>query len=158
MEEKAIMNKETPSPQLEYAGMWIRSWAGLIDVILLFVGLIFIGITIFFMLGEEFFLILLAPFSNTITSPIEIMSLVLIIIYFAALQTSNWQGTVGMRACKIKLTNLEGEKTTLIRIFVREFAAYISWSFFIGYLMIAFTKKKQGLHDKLTNTIVIHYT
>ena len=145
MEEKETMIKEeTATPQLEYASIWIRMGAGLIDGIILWIGTFVTHVGVLFTLGGKFIPIL------------DIIDIVLIFAYYIVLQTSNRQATVGMKVCKIKLTTLEGEKTTKMQVFGRELAGILSWVFLIGYIMIAFTEKKQGLHDKLAGTLVIH--
>jgi uncharacterized RDD family membrane protein YckC len=53
-------------------------------------------------------------------------------LYFAVLESSEWQATVGKRALGMMVTDLSG-----------------------GFLMIASTPQKQALHDGLAKTLVI---
>ncbi|QSJ20608.1 RDD family protein [Nostoc sp. UHCC 0702] len=55
------------------------------------------------------------------------------------------------------VTNLNGNKISFDRATGRYFGKYIStMTFLIGYIMAAYTKKKQALHDILAGTLVIN--
>jgi uncharacterized RDD family membrane protein YckC len=54
------------------------------------------------------------------------------------------------------VTDLEGNKPTFARTTLRFFGKYISTLIiFIGFIMIGFTKKHQGLHDKIAGCLVL---
>ena len=58
-------------------------------------------------------------------------------------------------AMDIIVTDLHGNRVSFGRATGRYFAKIISSIIlFIGYLMIAFTEKKQGLHDIIAETLV----
>jgi len=77
-------------------------------------------------------------------------------IYFSVLHSSKWQATIGKRLFGLKVSTLDGEKVHFIRAFSRYFIMiFLSSLFYIGYLMIFFTKRKQALHDLIGKTIVI---
>ena len=132
---------------MSYAGFWLRFLASLIDGIVF--GLICSVVSAFFIgfssssgLSEE-----------TITSYV---SLILPWLYYAIEESSERQATIGKRAMGIKVTNLSGNRVTFIKASVRYFATYLSvLSFFIGFLMAAFTKRKQALHDLIPKTLVV---
>jgi len=55
------------------------------------------------------------------------------------------------------VVDIEGNRITFMRATGRYFSRIISAIIlFFGYLMIAFTDKKQALHDKMTNCIVVN--
>lgn len=65
--------------------------------------------------------------------------------------------TLGKKVMNIKVVNKAGEKLEFLDILYREtIGRYLSSILFIGYIMIAITKNKQALHDKLCNTQVIY--
>jgi len=56
----------------------------------------------------------------------------------------------------IVVTDMNGQRISFGRATGRYFAKIISQIIlFIGYLMIAFTEKKQGLHDIMANCLVV---
>ncbi|NGX38779.1 MAG: hypothetical protein KR126chlam1_00090 [Chlamydiae bacterium] len=77
-------------------------------------------------------------------------------LYFALLESSVWQATLGKRVLGLKVISEEGERISFWRASVRYFSKVLSrLACFIGFLMILFTKKKQALHDKIAATLVI---
>lgn len=77
-------------------------------------------------------------------------------IYYAVFEASRIQGTLGKLAVGIKVTDLHGNRIGFFRASGRYFAKYISATIIgIGYLMAAFTKRKQGLHDMMAGCLVI---
>lgn len=68
-----------------------------------------------------------------------------------------WRGqTPGKMALKLKIIQTNGEEMTYGKAFLRWIGYSISGlTLGIGYLMVAFTKQKQGLHDKIAGTYVI---
>lgn len=52
--------------------------------------------------------------------------------------------------------DLNGEPLTLIRAFGRNFAKLLSvLTFFVGFAMAGFTDRKQALHDRLAEAVLI---
>jgi uncharacterized RDD family membrane protein YckC len=78
------------------------------------------------------------------------------IFYFAIMESSKAQASVGKMALGIKVTDLEGNRITFGKSFLRAIGRLISSAImYIGYIMAAFTDKKQALHDIIANTIVV---
>lgn len=79
-------------------------------------------------------------------------------IYYTVFESSEKQGTLGKLAVGIKVTDLHGNRIGFVRASGRYFAKYISATIIgIGYLMAAFTKRKQGLHDMMAGCLVIRW-
>jgi uncharacterized RDD family membrane protein YckC len=77
-------------------------------------------------------------------------------IYFAGLESSSIQATVGKKLLGLKVTTISGKRIGFLRASVRYFGKILSrLIFMIGFLMIPFTKKKQGLHDMIAQTLVL---
>ena len=77
-------------------------------------------------------------------------------IYFAGFESSRFQATLGKRVLGLKVTSLSGKRIGFLRASVRYFCKILSrLIFMIGFFMIPFTKKNQGLHDKIAQTLVI---
>lgn len=76
-------------------------------------------------------------------------------LYHAILESSPWQGTVGKKLLNLKVANLKGERIGFLRASSRYFLLGLSRLLCgLGFLLIFFTKRKQTLHDKLSNTVV----
>jgi uncharacterized RDD family membrane protein YckC len=76
-------------------------------------------------------------------------------IYYAWLESSPKQATLGKMVLGLRVTDLNGGRISFLRATGRYFAGFLSIiTFCIGYLMIAFTEKKQGLHDIIAGTLV----
>jgi uncharacterized RDD family membrane protein YckC len=77
-------------------------------------------------------------------------------LYFALLESSARQATVGKMALNMIVTDEDGRRLTFGRATGRYFAKILSTMIFdIGFIMVAFTAKKQGLHDIIAGTLVV---
>ena len=78
-------------------------------------------------------------------------------LYEAFMTSSAWQATVGKRALGMVVTDLDGHGISFGRATGRHFAKLISgMTLGIGFLIVAFTTRKQGLHDMIADTIVVN--
>src|SRR5215467_11311951 len=77
-------------------------------------------------------------------------------LYEAFMTSSEWQATVGKRVMSIIVTDMQGKRISFARATGRHFAKYISAILFgIGFIVAAFTAKRQALHDMIAETLVI---
>lgn len=131
-----------------YAGFWIRLLAYMIDFLVTF----FIGIIIGFIFG------LIIP-KNVMLKFFLFYHLVGILvtwIYYASMESSSKQGTLGKMALGLKVVDFENKRINFGRATGRFFGKILSGILLgIGFIMIAFTQKKQGLHDMIADTFVI---
>lgn len=75
--------------------------------------------------------------------------------YYAGMESSSWQATIGKRLLGIYVTDMKDQRLDFSRATVRWFAQILSGiTLAIGYLMVAFTERKQGLHDMIAGTLV----
>ncbi len=143
--------------EIEYAGFWRRLAAFLIDNILIgitlttiiYVAGLFVGFTLY---NDHYY------FSALVVVTIFILFLFFIGIhwlYYAIMESSSFQGTLGKMVLGIIVTDSKGNKVSFVRATGRHFSKFLSRIFNIGYLIIAFTDKKQGFHDMIANTLVI---
>jgi uncharacterized RDD family membrane protein YckC len=77
--------------------------------------------------------------------------------YFAAMESSERQATIGKSVLSLRVTDYEGRRISFGRATGRFFAKIVSGMvpLFIGYIMAAFTEKKQALHDMIAGTLVL---
>ena len=81
---------------------------------------------------------------------------IIIFGYFAGMESSSKQATYGKRMFGLKVIDEEGYKIGFWHACGRYLAKALSvLTLFIGFLMAAFTEKKQALHDKVGKTLVI---
>lgn len=116
----------------------------------------YVGLGARFLAGVIDALILAIP--NFIVSAITagLGSIVLVWLYFALMHSSERQATFGQQAMGMVITDMAGNRITFGKATGQYFASLISGLILlIGYIMIAFTEKKQGLHDMMAGTL--HY-
>jgi uncharacterized RDD family membrane protein YckC len=76
-------------------------------------------------------------------------------LYYALLESSSKQATVGAMALGFFVTDLENKRISFARATVRCFGMILSVvTFGIGFLMCAFTEKKQCLHDMIAGCLM----
>lgn len=76
-------------------------------------------------------------------------------LYFALMESSKFQGTIGKLALGIVVTDMDGNKVSFGKATGRYFGKIISAIIlYVGFMMAGFTEKKQGLHDILAGTLV----
>jgi uncharacterized RDD family membrane protein YckC len=77
-------------------------------------------------------------------------------LYYALMESSRFQGTLGKMAVQIKVTDLEGNRISFGRATGRYFGKIVSGlTLLVGYIMVAFTRQKQGLHDIMAGCLVV---
>jgi uncharacterized RDD family membrane protein YckC len=85
------------------------------------------------------------------------LTIVVTWLYFALMETSVRQGTLGKMALGLFVTDLEGRRISFGRATGRFFAKIITGlvPLFIGYIMAGFTAKRQALHDMIAGCLVL---
>ena len=152
---------------VKYAGFWFRFIGYIIDDILLsiigfVISLPFIGTIIFSGIA-------LSDIDNceekTFLGIAGIVGVVLLLVitittvswlYFALMESSKQQATLGKMALGLKVTDMEGNKISFGRATGRYFGKILSGMIFmIGYILAGLTEKKQALHDMIAGCLVI---
>ncbi len=161
-----------------YAGFWKRFLAYIIDSIIMniAISIIFIPIIIFAGLSiipwnavenNDFSSVSYVQNQDidhvALISSIIIVILILILIsivltwlYSALMESSSKKATLGKMALGLIVTDSQGNKITFARASGRFFAKILSGLILnIGFIMAAFTQKKQALHDIIADTLVL---
>jgi uncharacterized RDD family membrane protein YckC/Tfp pilus assembly major pilin PilA len=139
-----------PAPKV-YAGFWIRVGAWLIDYVILTIA----GFIAMFLLGLALGVFASLPSAS---SGVGILLAWLLFpwLYAALFESGPRQATLGKQAVNLKVTDLAGNRISFGRATGRYFAEWITaLTFLIGYLMTAFTVKRQSLHDMIAGTVVV---
>ena len=77
--------------------------------------------------------------------------------YFAYMESSPRQATLGKTALGLMVVDGGGRRISFLRATGRWLGKLLSWaSFGIGFYLIQFTEKKQGLHDIIADTSVVY--
>ena len=75
--------------------------------------------------------------------------------YFALMESSRWQGTLGKLALGIKVTDLNGERLSFGRASGRYFLKSVSACLLILGYVISFSDQRQTWHDYMARTLVL---
>lgn len=129
---------------MEYAGFWRRLAAYIIDNIL--IGVVFTIV-----------LLILGAIAGEAGIVIGyLLGVVGVFVYFAYMESSTNQATVGKLPVGIQVTDIEGNRVSFGKALGRNAAKLLSTIIlYIGFIMAAFTAKKQGLHDMIAGTLVV---
>jgi uncharacterized RDD family membrane protein YckC len=129
-----------------YAGFWIRFGAALIDGILLGIVAGIIAFIIGMATGN----------SETVSNIAGLINFLIGIPYFIVMESGPRQATLGKMALGLKVTDAEGGRISAGQAAIRYFSKILSAIILmIGYIMAAFTPKKQALHDIIAKTLVV---
>jgi uncharacterized RDD family membrane protein YckC len=140
---------ETPEETPEYGGFWIRLWASMIDT----AAIVFIvGPLVRAIYGPDYFRspqLLAGPADFLLQWVLPAVAVVAFWIYKSA--------TPGKMITHLRIQDANtGAPPTPRQSIVRYFGYYVSMlPFFLGFLMVAFDPRKQGLHDKIAGTVVV---
>jgi uncharacterized RDD family membrane protein YckC len=126
-----------------YGGFWIRFLAYVVDALILFIGTMAIAFV--------------AAFAGDIGGLLTVLVVLLgPFVYFAAMQSSAQQATLGKALVGLKVTDTSGARISFLRALGRELAKLISsFALMIGFVLAAFTQRKQALHDMVASTLVV---
>jgi uncharacterized RDD family membrane protein YckC len=175
--EGVAMADNMTSRELHYVGFWKRVLAFFVDVLVLVVVLLPVMIALYgggylSRLGTEFSVLLtssgdpnadaarilevLGSSNSAIAALLDIKVQIALII--ATILFWRFRGaTPGKMLVKAKIVNAEtSAPASTGRLIGRFFAYIVSCFFMLGFIWIAFDKRKQGWHDKLAGTVVIH--
>lgn len=147
--DETIFSNPVP---VRYAGFWMRFWAYLTDLFI--TGAISLFIVAPFVRSIEL--------NNTLIGQITlntIISFIVFVMYFA-ITTKYFNQTIGKMLFGIKVVRGDQAKLTWADIFYREILGRTFYQTFglmnVLYIGIAFTPEKQGLHDFVADTRVVH--
>lgn len=144
--------------EVVYAGFWKRAAACLIDSLVLGIGGAIIGGVIGAMMGA-----IIGINGGSDGGAVVLIQVVNFLVglaigatYYGWFHASTSQATLGKMAVGIKVVRGNGEPISFPRGVGRYFATLLSTLIlYIGFLMAAFTQRKQALHDMVSDTLVV---
>lgn len=148
-EQQQSLNVMATHWPIRYAGFWMRFWAYLLDLIV-------VGSIERIVINPLFRLLDISLSEFNMFAPISIATAVVFYLYFV-LMTKFFGQTLGKMVFGIKVVDLKKQELTWGTILFREWIGrFISATIIVGYVIVAFLPKKQGLHDIFSDTTVIH--
>lgn len=146
-----------------YAGFWLRLVAWFIDFIVLQIVSTFTVLPLFAASGvrnmiwthppqsPEELIAFMGMFSKFI-----VLGIIIKWLYYALLESSAWQATIGKKTLGLEVTDMAGRRISFARATGRYFGKIISAIIlFIGFIMAGFTAQKQALHDMMASCLVM---
>jgi len=149
---------ETPEG-FKYTGFWLRALASTVDLIIFTVLSFLTMVAFLFITSGNLNTDILSSYQDgKYGFYAEILYTASYLLYAGTMQSSKLQATFGMMLFRFKLCDHQFKKVGFFRVILRELTTYLSAILLcIGFLMIAFTKRKQGLHDKISKTFCVKY-
>ncbi len=142
-ESEQISGATTNVKEMEYAGFWNRFVANIYDNIITFVICIPV-------------LVIIGVLVDVDEKQMQLIAILIYWVYHAGFESSEKKATIGKQAMGIIVTDMDGNRISFIKATIRNFSKFISLiTLYIGFIMIGFTKKKQGLHDKIAGCLVM---
>lgn len=135
----------------EYGGFWLRFVATFVDGIviaipnwlIMFGGMYVADILPGNGLDGAFVFIMILPYALSWA-------------YHAGMESSSYQATLGKMAVGLRVVDEDGQRITFLRATGRYWAKMLGMMMcYVGVVMVAFTERKQGLHDLMAGTLVV---
>lgn len=148
----------TPTQHVQFASFWLRFCAAIVDAIITGIFTFLIGEGAGFILEEVMRAQGTSPRGVMLGVAVlnQVLSIVSTWLYEALMTSSRTQATLGKMAVGIRVTDMAGGRISFGRATGRHFAKIISAIILgIGYIMAAFTDKRQALHDMMASTLVV---
>lgn len=168
-EELIALEDVGPAKTCDYAGFWLRVAAHLLDHLLLAVALL----AAFVLLGVVLGIAMVAA-GQTAQPPVPAEQLqirfltgvltlltylalaIAYLAYFVLMESSSRQATLGKIALGLKVTNIDGLRISPEQAAGRTLGRLVTnLTCLLGYVMVAFTARKQTLHDMMADTVVV---
>jgi len=90
------------------------------------------------------------------TGGLDTIIMIALLIYWTLMEASRLQASFGKLALGMKVADEHGARLTISRAAGRNLLKLLSaLILFIGFLMVAWTRRKQALHDRITNCRVV---
>jgi len=153
--------------QTTYAGFWIRVVARIVDAVLL--GIPFaILFAIFAVAGGLFASTSNSNSQSSNGAAAALFGGAFVLLYLLALAVTfgYWiyfwgksGETIGMRLLHLRVIDANtGVPIGYGRATIRLLMTFVNtWACYIGWIWVAFDPRKQGWHDKVANSVVVHY-
>lgn len=147
-----------PEPP-EYAGFWLRVWAGAIDVCIECVGALLLSAMVYY--AMRWFIDPSYGLTATTASYVSGIAAIAFLsvgawLYCAFSESSDHRATLGKRIVGLQVVTASGDRLTFGQATVRHFMKFLSlFTAAVGFMMAGWTKRRQALHDMPSDCVVI---
>jgi uncharacterized RDD family membrane protein YckC len=142
----------------EYAGFWLRVWAGAVDITLEALAALILTVLVGFAIKIYVSRSGLSPITGSYLTGIAFIFLLAVgsWLYSAFAESSSWRATLGKRVVGLQVVTSSGGKLSFGQASVRHFMKFLSlFTAGVGFMMAGWTKRSQALHDMPSDSIVI---
>ena len=145
---------------MTYAGFWIRVGASLIDTFVMLLILLPLIANIYGLnsTSMEMSSASMSYYSSSYSFEgsgnffLNYLLPAIVVIAFWLLKSA----TPGKMLTKLTIVDAKtGKKPTLVQFILRYVGYFLSSIFLLGFIWVAFDKRKQGWHDKIAGTVVL---
>jgi uncharacterized RDD family membrane protein YckC len=169
-----VWDATPPQAQQRYAGFWLRTVAAVIDSIILAIAY---QVLSFFLVAPvtppvdfQDAEAVLAYLNSALPMQQIILNTVIVWGYFALQESSSAQATLGKRALGIRVYGLDGGRLDFAKASLRAWpmflpnaawllgygmASLVGLAAFVACVTVAFSSRKQGLHDMMAGALVL---
>ncbi len=151
---------EAATPEApEYAGFWLRVWAGTVDVCIEVIGALLLSALVYY--AMRWFIDPSYGLTDATAKYVSGIAAVGFLtigawLYCAFTESSNWRATIGKRAVGLQVVTASGDKLSFGQATVRHFMKFLSlFTAAVGFMMAGWTKRRQALHDMPSDCVVI---
>lgn len=150
-------------PATGYAGFWLRFVAWIIDRVVLGISFSFISVPVMAASGLRNIMMDHPPQTPAdllgllgVVYKLVVLAVVFNWLYYALLESSAWQATLGKKALGLEVTDMNRRRVSFARATGRYFGKIVSaFILMIGFIMAGFTAQKQALHDMMAGCLVL---
>jgi len=133
-----------PAVVLQPAGFWLRVVAFIVDYALLLI------------LGGAMLMGAVSAGGTELVVPVYLLWMLIGFLYWPVLESTSLRATIGKAMVGLVVADIDGGGLPFVRSLLRNLAKIISAiPLFIGFLLAAFTTRKQALHDLITKAVVL---
>ena len=129
---------------LQPAGFWLRVVAFIVDYALLLI------------VGGAMMMGAAGVGGTELVEPVYWLWVLITFLYWPVLESTSLRATIGKAMVGLVVADVDGGGLSFVRSLLRNLAKIISAiPLFIGFLLAAFTTRKQALHDLITKAVVL---
>jgi uncharacterized RDD family membrane protein YckC len=140
----SIAQAAAPAVAMQPAGFWLRVVALVVDY-----GVLLVVLAALLMVADS-------VGGQELQDPLYWLWVVATFFYWPVLESSAWRATVGKKLLGVVVGDIDGGGLNFLRSLLRNLAKIISSiPLGIGFLLAAFTARKQALHDLITKAVVM---
>lgn len=147
--EKSVTETAETSLEMQYGGFWRRFVAVIIDTIIMMLIIMPIVLAVY---GVEYM-----ETTEPVSGPFDFFMNFIFPIFYSILFWLKFAATPGKMVMGLKIVSAKDGSPISTGQAIGRYFAYIPSGlvFLLGYIWVAFDRRKQAWHDKLAGTVVI---